>query len=49
MALYFQRVAQWHLPMSITWISLPIVDVDAQAGEIFLLIHWKGGVHTESG
>ncbi len=24
-----------------------IVDVDAQAGEVILIIHWKGGVHTE--
>jgi DNA invertase Pin-like site-specific DNA recombinase len=24
-----------------------IVDVDAQAGEVILVIHWKGGVHTE--
>jgi hypothetical protein len=24
-----------------------IVDVDAQAGEAILVIHWKGGIHTE--
>lgn len=24
-----------------------VVDVDAQAGEIILMIHWKGGVHTD--
>ena len=24
-----------------------VVDVDAQAGEVLLVIHWKGGVHTE--
>jgi hypothetical protein len=24
-----------------------VVDVDAQASEIVLVIHWKGGVHTE--
>ena len=24
-----------------------IVDVDADAGEVILVIHWKGGVHTE--
>jgi DNA invertase Pin-like site-specific DNA recombinase len=24
-----------------------VSDVDAQAGEIILVIHWKGGVHTE--
>jgi hypothetical protein len=24
-----------------------IVDVDAGAGEVILVIHWKGGVHTE--
>ena len=23
------------------------VDVDADAGEIIIVIHWKGGVHTE--
>jgi DNA invertase Pin-like site-specific DNA recombinase len=24
-----------------------IVDVDSQAGEVILVVHWKGGVHTE--
>jgi hypothetical protein len=24
-----------------------VVDVDADAGEVMLVIHWKGGVHTE--
>lgn len=24
-----------------------VVDVDAEAGEIILTLHWKGGVHTE--
>ncbi len=24
-----------------------VVDVDAEAGEIILVIHWQGGVHTE--
>lgn len=24
-----------------------VVDVDAAAGEVILVIHWKGGVHTE--
>lgn len=24
-----------------------IVDINAQAGEVILVIHWKGGVHTE--
>jgi hypothetical protein len=24
-----------------------VVDVDADAGEVILVIHWKGGVHTE--
>jgi hypothetical protein len=24
-----------------------IVDIDAQAGEVILVLHWKGGVHTE--
>jgi hypothetical protein len=24
-----------------------IVDVDAQVGEVILIIHWKGGIHTE--
>ena len=30
-----------------TLIHEVIVDVDAEAGEIILTIHWKGGVHTE--
>jgi hypothetical protein len=30
-----------------TLIQEGVVDVDAQAGEVILLIHWKGGVHTE--
>src|SRR5207253_3979453 len=24
-----------------------VVDVDANAGEVIVVIHWKGGVHTE--
>ena len=24
-----------------------VVDVNAEAGELILIIHWKGGVHTE--
>ena len=24
-----------------------VVDVDAEAGELILVLHWKGGVHTE--
>jgi len=24
-----------------------VVDLDAAAGEVTLIIHWKGGVHTE--
>src|SRR5262249_5936628 len=24
-----------------------VVDVDANAGEVILVIHWKGGIHTE--
>ena len=24
-----------------------VADIDAEAGEIVLLIHWMGGVHTE--
>ncbi len=24
-----------------------VVDIDADAGEIILVVHWKGGVHTE--
>jgi DNA invertase Pin-like site-specific DNA recombinase len=24
-----------------------VVDIDAQAGEVILVFHWKGGVHTE--
>ena len=30
-----------------TLIHEVIVDVDAEAGEVILIIHWKGGVHTE--
>src|SRR5437899_92433 len=30
-----------------TLIHEVVVDVDADAGEVILLIHWKGGVHTE--
>jgi DNA invertase Pin-like site-specific DNA recombinase len=30
-----------------TLIEEVIVDVDSAAGEIILIIHWKGGVHTE--
>jgi len=30
-----------------TLIQEVIADVDANAGEIILVIHWKGGVHTE--
>ncbi|HZQ70307.1 MAG TPA: recombinase family protein [Terriglobales bacterium] len=30
-----------------TLIQELIVDVDATAGEVILVIHWKGGVHTE--
>jgi hypothetical protein len=30
-----------------TLIEEIVVDVDAQAGRITLVIHWKGGVHTE--
>jgi Recombinase/Helix-turn-helix domain len=30
-----------------TLIQEVVVDVDAEAGEILLVIHWKGGVHTE--
>jgi DNA invertase Pin-like site-specific DNA recombinase len=30
-----------------TLIEEVIVDVDGAAGEIILIIHWKGGVHTE--
>ena len=24
-----------------------VADIDAEAGEIILLLHWMGGVHTE--
>jgi hypothetical protein len=24
-----------------------VVDVHAEAGEVILVIHWKGGIHTE--
>jgi hypothetical protein len=30
-----------------TLIQEVVVDVDAEAREILLVIHWKGGVHTE--
>ena len=30
-----------------TLIHEVIVDVDAEVGEVILLIHWQGGVHTE--
>jgi hypothetical protein len=30
-----------------TLIDEVVVDVDADAGEVILVIHWKGGVHTE--
>jgi len=30
-----------------TLIDEIVVDVDADAGEVILVIHWKGGVHTE--
>jgi DNA invertase Pin-like site-specific DNA recombinase len=30
-----------------TLIHETVVDIDAEAGEIILTIHWKGGVHTE--
>jgi DNA invertase Pin-like site-specific DNA recombinase len=30
-----------------TLIQEIVVDIDADAGEVVLIIHWKGGVHTE--
>ena len=30
-----------------TLINQVVVDVDAEAGEIILVVHWKGGMHTE--
>ena len=30
-----------------TLIHEVLVDVDAEAGELILVVHWKGGVHTE--
>ena len=30
-----------------TLIHEVVVDVDAEAGELILILHWKGGVHTE--
>jgi len=30
-----------------TLIHEVVVDVDAEAGEVILIIHWKGGVHSE--
>src|SRR5207247_10404550 len=46
----------WHSPDSDirlkkaivrTLIHEVVVDVDADHGELILIIHWKGGVHTE--
>ena len=48
--------AVWHGPQADvrvkkrlvrTLIHEVVVDVDADAGEVLLLIHWNGGVHTE--
>jgi len=48
--------AVWHGPQADvrvkkrllrTVIHEVMVDVDAEAGEVILLIHWQGGVHTE--
>ena len=48
--------ALWHHPQADgrlkkrivrTLIHEVIVDVDAEAGELCVVIHWKGGVHTE--
>jgi DNA invertase Pin-like site-specific DNA recombinase len=48
--------AVWHTPTADmrvkkrivrTLIREIVVDVDAAAGEVILVIHWKGGVHTE--
>jgi hypothetical protein len=30
-----------------TLIKEVVADVDGEAGEIVLVIHWMGGVHTE--
>jgi len=30
-----------------TLIHEVVADVDAEAGELILILHWKGGVHTE--
>ena len=30
-----------------TLIQEIVVDVDGEAGELILIVHWKGGVHTE--
>jgi DNA invertase Pin-like site-specific DNA recombinase len=30
-----------------TLIEEVVADIDSEAGEVILLIHWKGGVHTE--
>ena len=55
-ALAAELEALWHAPEADirlkkrivrTLIQEVVVDVDTQAGEILLSIHWKGGVHTE--
>ena len=48
--------ALWHSPdtdvrlkkrIVRTLINEVVADVDAEAGEIILVVHWKGGMHTE--
>lgn len=54
LAMDFNRV--WNAPktdirlkkrLARTLIEEIIIDVDADAGEVLLVIHWKGGLHTE--
>src|SRR5207344_865814 len=48
-SLWNEQVADARLKKRVirTLIRDVIVDVDAQAGEVILVIHWKGGVHSE--
>lgn len=48
-AVWNQPDADWRLKKRIVraLIHEIVVDVDVEAGEIILVVHWKGGVHTE--
>jgi hypothetical protein len=38
---------QWNRLLVRAMINEVVADIDAEAGEIILFIHWMGGVHTE--